>query len=60
MFVAKTDHISDELLNFLTYDWEMKERYAKACMDAYRKPISKLHKEGKRDSRHCQKVIIQS
>ena len=34
----------DELLAFLTEDWEMKERYAKAILDVYRRSIAKIHK----------------
>lgn len=34
----------DELLAFLSEDWEMKERYARAFLDAYRRSIAKIHK----------------
>ncbi|SRR6266699_443985 len=35
----------DELLNYLTDDWHMKERYARAFLDEYRHSIAKLHKQ---------------
>src|SRR5437660_11371315 len=35
----------DELLNFLTDNWHMKEPYTRAFLDEYRSNIAKLHKQ---------------
>lgn len=34
-----------ELLKFLTEEWRMKDRYARAFLDEYRSDIAKLHKQ---------------
>ena len=40
-----TQKAYDELLNFLTEEWRMKDRYARAFLDEYRSDIAKLHKQ---------------
>jgi hypothetical protein len=35
----------DELFNYLADDWHMKDRYARAFLDEYRRSIAKFHKE---------------
>ena len=40
-----TQAVYDELLNFMTDDWHMKERYTRAFLDEYRSSIAKLHKQ---------------
>ncbi len=39
-----TQKAYDELLEYLTDHWKMKERYARAFLDTYRHNISKIHK----------------
>lgn len=34
----------DDLLDFLSEDWNMKEQYARAFLDAYRRSLAKIHK----------------
>ena len=40
----------EELFSHLTehHDWEMKRRYAKAYLDAYKKPLAKKLREGRK------------
>lgn len=38
----------DELYAFLTEDWRVRERYARAFLDAFRRDIAKLHKRATR------------
>ena len=42
---ADSQYAYNELLRFLTEEWEMKERYARAFLDTYRSSIAKIHKE---------------
>jgi len=41
----KTQAAYDELLNFMTDHWHMKERYVRAFLDEYRNSAGKLHKQ---------------
>jgi hypothetical protein len=43
----KYDDVYDELYDHLVNDWQMKDRYAKAFLDVYRKTLAKIHGEGK-------------
>lgn len=42
------EDVYDKLYEHLVSSWEMKEKYAKAFLDAYRKNISKIHSQGKK------------
>ncbi len=47
LFGSKQDEQTayDELFAFLTDDWRMKEQYARAFLDAFRRDIAKIHKD---------------
>ena len=40
----------EDLFSYLTdhYDWEMKRRYAKAFLEAYKKPLGKKLRKGRK------------